>query len=749
MKIGRRALAVLLPALRIELAAPSVDILVHPSVCIPLDPAFTCEQPLRSVADYSDITGHSFLADVSACSCESIPPSIPSTAILDTSTLCSLSPRPLPPDACAALLPSSPVAARLEWRMSQMPQTSCKSALTDSLGPCGDPLAEQSMLQLCVLVSDPRKDVEHSAASADQSILGPFVSAADIDLLGGLDVVSNECTHETFVDSPSYACADRACEPIAPVQHVQLRCTQASPCEDSDGLSVVSFSCTRDTGVLTFDEQGCSSSLVASLCEPYTQESPACVGTPRDDRLHLEETCTPKRACGEEACLDNSGGALCQIEGTRVDGGRCVYSCPADTMYLRVQSPCTAKACGENGTASLRFIPCTSGAEEVGCLLYPDPVNSTVACTADPCPCEGALCDPQNGTEYPVLDVNGAACTSGILDVYGNCCAPSAEGEQDACGLCPDLAYAGIGAVRVGIDRAGECCSGDLTPRPVLTAGLSCCRDSDSIDVCGVCGGDGSSCYIEIQPSAVSEAVGARRVANRLSTRLGVPVEAGRDGSLLIAPGSGRFLGSLTRTYFDVTEPVHSQAEAMRRARARPSVPVRVPTDLVMRSVGVNGNGVCENDESPDVEPACSLSTRTCASFLPDRLSGVYIGDPAQACGGNGVCVRAARLCRCFYGYAGATCGTCAPGFSVFPTAGGGRACLANNLQTNVGMAGYDGSSPLGIILGSTASVVAAVIAALCARFRKRIPGLTAALWGAIAPPDSNASSNTDQACDA
>ena len=102
--------------------------------------------------------------------------------------------------------------------------------------------------------------------------------------------------------------------------------------------------------------------------------------------------------------------------------------------------------------------------------------------------------------------------------------------------------------------------------------------------------------------------------------------------------------------------------------------------------------------------------------MLEFKYTGEFVGDPARECGGNGVCVRAARICRCVHGYAGPSSGTCEIGFE--PARTGFGHSLACQRYTVPGAATHsrtlrgDANDPTAIALGTLGSALTALAAA-------------------------------------
>eukprot|EP00937_MAST-01D_sp_MAST-1D-sp2_P000945 g945.t1 len=109
---------------------------------------------------------------------------------------------------------------------------------------------------------------------------------------------------------------------------------------------------------------------------------------------------------------------------------------------------------------------------------------SGVVTKADTCCKDGSLQD------LAVLDIDGACCTEKRLAHDGSCC----SGDVDGCGACVSAGDAAV-STRV-LDSAGNCCAS----RALLDEEERCCA-AGYLDACGVCGGDGASCNIEVSLS--------------------------------------------------------------------------------------------------------------------------------------------------------------------------------------------------------------------------------------------------------
>ena len=395
-----------------------------------------CAEPYVPAFDYSDLIGSATRPRVSACPCGLIPDTTPSLPLSDLPTLCALSPRPVSEDLCVPRQSLGQLTARLSWHTTQMPFEECAAVLSDSTGPCGDVHATQEYAVLCTLVADVGAGTEDGSRDQFDQILTPFVSLDDLAQIDEYPNVQNDCTRQAFDDSQAsraVACANRTCELTSPVTTVRSTCplVDTNPCPTT--LNVVTFACARDEGILTYDHEGCASSMAATVCS--LGESQFCDG-PLDRRINA--SCTPLRPCSTPCMRKN-----CQVAGIGEDGKPCWFQCPeTEPIYRLERGVCSSPQCGGQGTVTLQYLPCINNGDDIGCLAYPNPENSTVLCKSDPCPCEGNACSPDPGTTYPTFDAQHLECASDTLDAMGNCCTSP---NRDACGLCADLSYPDTG----------------------------------------------------------------------------------------------------------------------------------------------------------------------------------------------------------------------------------------------------------------------------------------------------------------
>ena len=680
-----RYVTCLLTAFGLRIGVSATDITSR--ACIPIDPSFRCHTTYAPLVDYADITGEATIPTIQICPCSLFPETEPYLELTDLAVLCALSPRPVAEDLCDPAPVSDALMTHLTWQTSQLPLEQCPSETFDLSGHCGDTDAVQKFATVCSLRTNMGKD---------ESILMPFVSLTDVELISAGENVVNDCTklaYDTFAKPIGIACANRTCDITTP------RTTHRSTCDTLDitdacslPVNVVSYNCMQSSGALTYDHAGCASSLSVSLCGGSDTEC----STRRPSDV---ESCVPTTHCNSTFCVNDLD--TCTVSGSYTNGTSCRYTCPARNRTFRVEKgPCMGSECGGEGYMSMLYIACN--ASGIGCLAYPNPQNETVACNTDPCPCEGTDCESKPGKVYYVLDGEGSICESSTLDVLGNCChVPT----HDACGLCDGAEYDGVGTVRVGIDVEGQCCSGSEQDEPILTSGLECCKTID-VDVCGVCKGDGTSCVISIETTLDTRK--ADEVALRMSTALHIAVRPMPDGSLLLPAGSGAHLEYVTHGYLTAVSSVQERKPKTVRDHSYQG------SEVVLKSLGIAGNGYCEIGESPNVEPACIGAVSTCLAFVPSSSFDQFLGDPSQPCGGNGVCIKASRTCSCFFGYTGLTCGSCSPGFRPFPIGRSGPSCISS--LSTVMQNDSNQKSPFAIIVGSISSAFVAAIAGILAR---------------------------------
>ena len=615
----------------------------------------------------------------------------------------------------------------------------------------------------------------HSIQGTAQTVLSPFLDAQQANYWASVANVSDLCTESTWsalIESATVACAARECIYTNPVRTQTTECTSACTSSTSDrAVQTSAYVCERDNVLSSSD--ACSDGVVFDTCVGAGSANAECPGDADVNVDTAEEgggvvvTCFTELTCAETPA-DQCNGA-CTIEGVAMDGRVCEKVCygPEQT-YRREEAPCDAPGCGQVGTQQVTFYPCANAGNasdasdsanvsntdnadidnvdnEIGCLAYTAASNATVTCVAAPCPVHTDEQDVQGvqsvqsvqgvqsvyGKSGDVLavhvDAAGQVCASTTLDIAGRCC--SAAAALDHCGLCAREHYDGLGLVRIGYDVHGVCCSSqDNTSLPVLSGSLVCCQNRKDVDVCGVCGGDASTCELTVSAATVSTAsdggdgggggdtqINFVRVAEYMSSKLGVSVASRWDHAAL-PPGSGIDPGEFARVFMDSvqlssgdgtrinnTSPSHSNGRALIASTSAST------TRAIVRPLGIAGNGVCESGESADEEPVCEPAARACLALRPDDGSGGFLGNPAAECGGNGVCVRASQTCKCRFGYSGDTCSECAQGFSPIPTGVRTRTCTPTSLDAVAAALGE--GTPIATIVVS--AVVASLVAAV------------------------------------
>lgn len=757
------------------------------SVCLDTTGSLVCDMSYLATNLYPDRLGvrasdSSTIPTV--CACTNLAMSAPVVRLDDTATLCALTPNAVAPNACEDIETGSHIEQQLVWHMSQIPYTACPVAEEDELGPCGDPDATVVYSPVCVRVlaampqsleqsleQSPQQSLQgvhpvhpvHSIQGTAQTVLSPFLDAQQANYWASVANVSDLCTESAWtamIESATVACADRECVYTRPVRTQTTECTSACTSSTSDrAVQTSAYVCERDNVLSSSD--ACSDGVVFDTCVGAVSASTECPGDTDVNVDTAEEgggvvvTCLTDLTCAETPA-DQCNGA-CTIEGVALDGRVCEKVCYGpEQAYRREETPCDAPGCGQAGTQQVTFYPCANAGNasdasysanvgnadnadignEIGCLAYTAASNATVTCVAAPCPVHTDEHGVQGiqivyGKPGDVLavhvDAAGQVCASATLDIAGRCCSSTAA--LDHCGLCAREHYDGLGLVRIGYDVHGVCCSSqDDTSLPVLSGSLVCCQNRKDVDVCGVCGGDASTCELTVSAATVSTAsdggdgggggdtqINFVRVAEYMSSKLGVSV-ASRWDHVALPPGSGIDPGEFARVFMDSvqlssgdgmrsnnTSPSHSNGRALIASTAA-SI-----TRAVVRPRGVAGNGVCESGESADEEPACEPAARACLALRPDDGSGGFLGNPAAECGGNGVCVRASQTCKCRFGYSGDTCSECSQGFTPIPTGVRASTCTPTSLDAVAAALGE--GTPIATIVVS--AVVASLVAAV------------------------------------
>lgn len=552
-----------------------------------------------------------------------------------------------------------------EWASTTLAAEPCESRSDGPGRACGASRTDETVPLLAVC-----RRVVRSEDGATL-VTRPFVPPEEALALGALGG-RNRCDPETYARyAPRVACGDPP-ECVEPPREVAA----TSGCEDG----------TRATATLCI--AGSAIAYDADLCDPPVVEVVSCGARP--DRAPASSEAAASAAA------------------------------PATELARVVRAgPCARASSGDgcSGARDARLEPCSPS--EVGCAPLPTGFALGDA-IAEACVIED--CVSAEGPAPGDDDVD-LTCASGVVDVRGTCCA-SADSGLDACGLCPDAAYDGVDAVRVGLDAGGSCCSGAVDGSVVLTGALACCALAD-VDVCGVCAGGGRSCRLAVG-APPGEAPG--RVAASLRAALGRNVTIGRVAPLPSTRDASTRWRRLVAEDADagvdadgmIVEPGHTTvtanavALAVRDATTSDLAGSADDRDLVVRvrPVAVPSNGACELGETYATASECFHVARPCPRADGPGTSGAFVGNPAIECGGNGACSRAANSCVCAFGYAGRACENCAPGFRAFTgvSTGRGAVCapelvpdLATGLARRFGL-----GEKVAIAVGAAAAVLCA-----------------------------------------
>jgi hypothetical protein len=298
---------------------------------------------------------------------------------------------------------------------------------------------------------------------------------------------------------------------------------------------------------------------------------------------------------------------------------------------LEACDPCKAQPpCNNHGSCGLGSSVCTcvEGYSGSDCSQY------------TPCPSSA------------VLDRSGACCY-GQRDVNGDCC--HGGRTLDACGVC--------GGTAVMVDVLGACCSG------VLDGSGRCCMQN--VDVCSVCGGDGTSCatglkfLLAVNTSLVGSDFSELRanftlsLQERLAAAIGVDLEsvviAGISTSVPTA-GGRRLLDSGGGIEVQaILLPDGSTSAGSVSLSPNSSLGNLTVLNVQQEAAGLCGNAVCEQGERCDVDSADG--TACCAADCRFSLSGCpAVAGDTLPCGGHGVCLPGSGQCSCYSGSAGSAC---------------------------------------------------------------------------------------------
>jgi hypothetical protein len=536
--------------------------------------------------------------------------------------------------------------------------------------------------------------------------------------------IKNSCTEEEApsVESRSFSCAGRDCEVLELHTRYVGECYSMEdlPCGPMYILEEVQCFSPYEGRYLEDDVE--LAEVVDSACAAVNSKLP--MGTSLTSCPKPEKPCPSSAfyqyspwgecsaSCNDPSC-DNK--AKCTVAGTRSREVSCVKfsagvlgtsaECDEGAMEPSTDQPCEVQCfksikhrkvvgecdmlCGP-GTRTTTFEICSSGNLE-GCAA----VTSTTAMVEE---CEVAKCDPcegfcvasntasqevkegytcncvckenfggrrchrstdSNAPPPGVYDRNGKACPSGVLDASAICCAD----KLDKCGMCDGGIYEGYGAVRVGLDANGDCCSG--SSGVFVTGDFTCCRSPDDLDECGVCNGSGNTCRKSASaPVARAAGVTTAQFASAIKDLLppgvvmfavdSVGAEQTLSGRRLQQAGQETY-GILPSSVAVSSGQVSTKFFSVGKNAAFANPVLTTPPSPAV--TGTANNGVCEKGE-PTGSSDC-VTPRICPLPTMEAGTSFIIGDATVPCGGNGVCNPITGGCKCSAGYTGIGCHLC------------------------------------------------------------------------------------------
>jgi len=318
---------------------------------------------------------------------------------------------------------------------------------------------------------------------------------------------------QAHMDAPSsQVCAEEACPSTEP--HLELG--EWKPCSATcNGRSTREATCVSPDGL---SAEGCDSTDVVL---ERTCGAPTCERAVW--RVGPWSSCSS--TCGVDGVMTRS--VDCRMLGS----DETVETAACETAALRPSdtAACGTELCGDCGADGDCSGSGTCDADTRTCVCMPGFM--------------GPHCEVPPSCFSGVLDGDGACCP-GAVDVEGSCCAPGASldssgacctsGVLDACGVCDGPA--------LSVDAGGACCAG-----PLDASGLCCPASGSSLDECGVCGGDGTSCVTDLDlvfglpgvdnlEAMLAEPAASARLASELETFLADRLLPTRDGG----PAPGR-----------------------------------------------------------------------------------------------------------------------------------------------------------------------------------------------------------------